>query len=84
MRSFALTAVGADRPGIIAAVAECLLDHGMNVTDSNMGILRGYFATTLVVGFFVHRRNRARHQGPIVLGARQVAGARPHPVEEPA
>ena len=43
-----------------------------------------FIAATLVVGFFVHRRNRVRHQGPIVLGARQVAGPRPEPVEEPA
>lgn len=49
MRSFALSAVGADRPGIIAAIADCLVAHGLNVTDSQMGILRGYFATMLVL-----------------------------------
>jgi len=49
MRSFALSAVGADRPGIIAAIAERLVAHGLNITDSQMGILRGFFAMTLVV-----------------------------------
>jgi glycine cleavage system transcriptional repressor len=49
MRTFALSAVGADRPGIIAAVAERLVRHGVNVTDSHMGILHGHFAMTLVV-----------------------------------
>jgi glycine cleavage system transcriptional repressor len=49
VRSFALSAVGADRPGIIAAIAERLVAHGLNVTDSQMGILRGFFAMTLVV-----------------------------------
>ena len=49
MPTFALSAVGADRPGIIAAIAERLVAHGVNVTDSQMGILRGYFAMTLVI-----------------------------------
>jgi glycine cleavage system transcriptional repressor len=49
VRTYALSAVGADRPGIIAAVAERLVAHGVNVTDSQMGILRGYFAMTLVI-----------------------------------
>lgn len=49
MRTFVLSAVGVDRPGIIAGIAEVLLRHGVNVTDSQMGILRGHFAMTLVV-----------------------------------
>jgi glycine cleavage system transcriptional repressor len=49
VRSYALSAVGADRPGIIAAIAERLTAHGLNVTDSQMGILRGFFAMTLVL-----------------------------------
>lgn len=49
MRTFALSAMGADRPGIVAAIAETLLAHGVNVTDSHMGILRGHFAMTLIV-----------------------------------
>jgi glycine cleavage system transcriptional repressor len=49
VRTFALSAIGADRPGIIAAVADRLVPHGVNVTDSHMGILRGVFAMTLLV-----------------------------------
>ena len=49
MRSFALSAGGAARPGINAAIAERLAAHGVNVTDSQMGILRGFFAMTLVL-----------------------------------
>jgi len=49
VRTFALLAVGADQPGIIAAVSERLYAHRVNVTDSQMGILRGHFAMTLIV-----------------------------------
>jgi glycine cleavage system transcriptional repressor len=46
---FALTAVGADRPGIVAAVTGALVDSGCNLEDSSMTILRGQFAIMLVV-----------------------------------
>jgi glycine cleavage system transcriptional repressor len=46
--SLVVTAIGVDRPGIIARVAEALAGRGLNVTDSQMGILRGHFALTLV------------------------------------
>jgi glycine cleavage system transcriptional repressor len=49
MSTYALSAMGADRPGIVAAIAERLVAHGVNVTDSHMGILRGHFAMTLIV-----------------------------------
>jgi glycine cleavage system transcriptional repressor len=49
MPTLAVSAVGLDRPGIIAGVAERLAAHGANVTDSRMAILRGHFAMTLVV-----------------------------------
>ena len=49
VRTFVLSAVGVDRPGIIAGVGRVLLEHGVNVTDSQMSILRGHFAMTLVV-----------------------------------
>src|SRR5690349_5211500 len=49
MQPLAVSAVGLDRPGIIAAVAERLAAHGANVTDSRMAILRGHFAMTLIV-----------------------------------
>jgi len=49
MPRFALTAVGADRPGIVAAVTGVLVDLGANLEDSSMTILRGNFAMMLVV-----------------------------------
>jgi glycine cleavage system transcriptional repressor len=49
VRTFAVSGVGLDRPGIIAAVAERLVAHGVNVTDSEMAILRGHFAMMLLV-----------------------------------
>jgi glycine cleavage system transcriptional repressor len=49
VRTFAVSGVGLDRPGIIAAVAERLVAHGVNVTDSEMSILRGHFTMMLLV-----------------------------------
>jgi glycine cleavage system transcriptional repressor len=49
MPTLAVSAVGLDRPGIIAGVAERLAAHGANITDSRMAILRGHFAMTLIV-----------------------------------
>jgi glycine cleavage system transcriptional repressor len=46
---FAVTAVGADRPGIVAAVTGVFLEHGCNLEDTSMTILRGHFAMMLVV-----------------------------------
>lgn len=49
MALLAVTAVGADRPGIIARVTKVLLDHGGNLQDSTMTILGGQFAIVLLV-----------------------------------
>jgi glycine cleavage system transcriptional repressor len=46
---FAVTAVGSDRPGIVAAVTGAFAEHGCNLEDSSMTILRGQFAMMLVV-----------------------------------
>jgi len=46
---FAVTAVGADRPGIVAAVTGAFAERGCNLEDSSMTILRGQFAMMLVV-----------------------------------
>jgi glycine cleavage system transcriptional repressor len=54
MRHFALSAVGRDRPGIVAAMSEVLLRHGANIEDSQMSILRGHFAMMLVVAVPEH------------------------------
>ena len=49
MADFAVTAVGADRPGIVAALTERLLSVGGNLADVRAALLRGSFAMVLVV-----------------------------------
>jgi glycine cleavage system transcriptional repressor len=46
---FAVTAIGDDRPGIVAAVAGSLFEMGCNLEDVSSTILRGSFAIMLVV-----------------------------------
>jgi glycine cleavage system transcriptional repressor len=50
VRSFVLSLTGRDRPGIVSAVTRVLLDHEINIEDSEMAILRGHFAVMLVLG----------------------------------
>lgn len=49
MTRIAVSAVGHDRPGIVAGVTGVLLEHGLNLADSQMGILSGRFSMTLLV-----------------------------------
>ena len=49
MPHFAVSAVGRDKPGIVAAVTGVLVDHDCNLEDTSMSILRGHFAMMLVV-----------------------------------
>jgi glycine cleavage system transcriptional repressor len=49
MAHFALTAVGVDQPGIVAAVTGALVEAGCNLEDSSMTILRNNFAIVLVL-----------------------------------
>lgn len=46
---FAITAIGRDRPGIVAAVTETLYRLKCNIEDSQMSILKGHFAMVLVI-----------------------------------
>src|SRR3954447_15901115 len=85
MPTLAVSAVGLDRPGIIAGVAERLAAHGANVTDSRMAILRGHFAMTLIV----EGAERAALDADLAtLGLEavtvtEVPGAAAHPRSEP-
>lgn len=49
MELLALTTLGKDRPGVIAAVSGALLRAGCNIEESAMTRLRGAFAMMLVV-----------------------------------
>jgi glycine cleavage system transcriptional repressor len=48
VNELAITVIGPDRPGIVAAVAETLAGLEVNLTDSTMTRLRGHFAMTLI------------------------------------
>ena len=49
MPHIAVSAIGRDRPGIVAAVTGVLVARGCNLEDTTMSILRGHFAMMLVV-----------------------------------
>lgn len=49
MSEIVVTAVGEDRPGIVAAISGALLDIGGNLADARAALLRGSFATVLAV-----------------------------------
>ena len=49
MKRYALTAVGKDQPGIVAAVTEPLYAHECNIEDSSMTILAEEFAIILIM-----------------------------------
>ena len=46
---FAVSVVGKDRPGIVAAIAEVLFRLGCNIADSSCTMLAGEFAMILIV-----------------------------------
>jgi glycine cleavage system transcriptional repressor len=49
MNEFAITAIGHDRPGIVAGFTEVLLELGCNLADCSMTLLRDQFAMILLV-----------------------------------
>lgn len=49
MGHFAVSAIGRDQPGIVAAIAAGLLEIDGNIEDSRMAILGGHFAVMLLV-----------------------------------
>ena len=49
MHEFAVTAIGRDRPGIVAGFTQVLLALGCNLADCSMSLLRNEFAMILLV-----------------------------------
>ncbi|MGD9570348.1 MAG: glycine cleavage system protein R [Thermoleophilia bacterium] len=49
MNEIVVTAVGTDRPGIVAALTGALLELGGNLEETRAALLRGSFATALAV-----------------------------------
>jgi len=56
---FILSAIGKDRPGIVADVSEVIYECGGNIEDSSMSLLRNHFALLLL---FSIEREEARHK----------------------
>ena len=46
---FAIAAIGADRPGIVADLSECVYACGCNLEDASMTMLGNEFATLMLV-----------------------------------
>jgi glycine cleavage system transcriptional repressor len=49
MPRFMVVAVGADRPGVVAALAGVLVELSCNLSDTQMAVLQGYASMMLVV-----------------------------------
>ena len=49
INEFAVWALGADRPGIVAAVTGVLLEEGCNLKDCSMTVLSKHFAMMMLV-----------------------------------
>jgi len=49
MSELTITAVGRDRPGIVAGLTEALLELGANLEDCRAALLRGTFAIVMAV-----------------------------------
>ena len=49
MRRIALTAIGRDKPGIVAGVAKVLFENGCNIEDSSMTGLEDEFSIILIM-----------------------------------
>jgi glycine cleavage system transcriptional repressor len=48
MKRIALTAIGRDKPGIVANVTKALFNHDCNIEDSSMTILQDEFSMILI------------------------------------
>ncbi len=78
----AVTIVGNDRPGIVAAVTKALYDVGCNLEDVTSTILRGHFSMVMIVRTpeDVDAAKLEAALGPVASEMELVATARP--VEE--
>src|SRR3954451_7776668 len=67
MTTYAVTAVGPDGPGEVAALAEALADLGANLEDASMTRLRGHFAMTLVASVSASAEEVERALDPVAV-----------------
>ena len=86
MPTLALSAVGQDRPGIVAAVTGALAELGCNLADSTMSLLGGHFAMVLLVDGPAQaaevdaRLDAVARALDLVVAVREVASAPPDEV----
>ena len=79
-REFVITAVGKDRPGIVAGVTEVLFKLGGNIEDSSMTILAGEFAMIIIVslpqkvdlGYLEEKLDPVRRSLSLVLSIKEL------------
>jgi glycine cleavage system transcriptional repressor len=69
MTTYAVTAVGPDAPGEIAALAEALAGLGANLEDASMTRLRGHFAMTLVAAVSASQAEVEAALGPVTASS---------------
>jgi glycine cleavage system transcriptional repressor len=81
MSLVAVTVLGHDRPGIIAAVTRALADLGGNIEDSSMTLLRGHFAMTLNVTADVEPTEIEAALGPVAQSMELIVAARAVPAD---
>jgi glycine cleavage system transcriptional repressor len=65
MTTYAVTAVGPDGPGEVAALAEALAGLGANLEDASMTRLRGHFAMTMVASVAATQGDVEAALGPV-------------------
>jgi glycine cleavage system transcriptional repressor len=61
-RYLVLTAVGSDRPGIVAELTAGMAERGANVADSRMAVLGGEFALMMLVSAPPERLDQVRSE----------------------
>lgn len=64
-----LTAIGADRPGLVDEVSQFIFDRGGNIEDSRMVNLRGQFAIVVLIGGGAPALDRLASELPQLSGA---------------
>lgn len=70
MSDFAVvTAIGEDRPGLVAAISSFILECGCNIEDSRMAILGGEFAMLILISGEAGPVQRVR-EGAAAAGSR--------------
>src|SRR5438105_15133644 len=80
-----LTALGADRPGIVDEVSQFLFERGGNIEDSRMVNLRGQFAMMVLIGGEEAALARIRNElGQFAQSARLFAQVAPTDADRPA